>query len=164
MSCEPYALSVTFRLKHHVNFGHSLYITGSIPELGSGDLHYSKRLDWNPDDVWALTIQIPTDQIDTRRIQYKYFISDYNNPEPISTKERDPRFLQIGKFSTTKKKSLTLDERWESQRIKLQVPLVDSPKTYSMCVLGSIPELGCHNGLPLKMDIICPCPQTDPKK
>ena len=164
MSCEPYALSVTFRLKHHVPFGSSLYITGSIPELGSGDPSLSQQLDWNPDDVWAVTIQILTDQTDTRRIKYKYFISGYNTPEPVFTKEQEPRFLQIGKFSTINKKSLTLDERWESQRIKLQVPLLKNPKNYSMCVLGSIPELGCHNGLPLKMDIISPHPLTDPKK
>jgi len=67
------------KIRLHINFqtvwGQSLFITGSLPELGSWDTDSAKIMQYMGDGNWALELEILDKPVD---FEYRYFLS-YNN-------------------------------------------------------------------------------------
>lgn len=65
-------MRVTFNINFHTVWGQTLYITGSIPELGNWDTKKAYPMQYLNDGNWSLTLDLP-DNIS--HIEYRYFLN-----------------------------------------------------------------------------------------
>lgn len=59
---------VKFTIPHHVEYGQSVCILGSAPELGEWQLDKCPCLNWGEGDVWTGVVELPPSTV-----EYKYF-------------------------------------------------------------------------------------------
>jgi len=61
-----------FEVRKHVNFSESLYVLGSIGQLGNWQPSSANKMSWRSNDYWDLKIQIPI----YAQFEYKYAVVD----------------------------------------------------------------------------------------
>ncbi|MCL2650657.1 MAG: 4-alpha-glucanotransferase [Candidatus Azobacteroides sp.] len=64
-------MKITFNINFFTVWGQSLYITGSIPELGSWEVCEAKAMEYKGDGNWSLVIDLPEK---TAGFEYRYFL------------------------------------------------------------------------------------------
>lgn len=65
-----------FNLRHQVEYGKSVYVTGSIPALGNWCPNKAIRLTWTDGHRWVAHIQMRNCKKQIN-LKYKYFVSDF---------------------------------------------------------------------------------------
>jgi hypothetical protein len=63
-------VTLRFQIRHHVEFGDSIYLVGSTHELGRWDIQKAVPLVWSSGDVWTVSVDIR--RVDIPRLEYKY--------------------------------------------------------------------------------------------
>ena len=66
----------------HLNFGDSLYISGSHPLLGSWTFENSLELLNSDQNIWYILISLPEEE----SFEYKFFVSKSKKQDPLQTK------------------------------------------------------------------------------
>lgn len=64
-------MKVNFNIDYRTSWGESVYVTGSIAELGGGDKNAALKLDYKGSGQWSLTIEFPDE---TSEFTYNYII------------------------------------------------------------------------------------------
>ncbi|MDR0749199.1 MAG: 4-alpha-glucanotransferase [Tannerellaceae bacterium] len=64
--------SISFHINFHTVWGQKVYVSGSIPELGSWDAVSAREMNYIGDGNWQVQLDIPSD---TGQIEYRYFVS-----------------------------------------------------------------------------------------
>jgi 4-alpha-glucanotransferase len=64
--------SISFHINFHTVWGQKVYVSGSIPELGSWDVVLAREMNYIGDGNWHVLVDIPPD---TGRIEYRYFVT-----------------------------------------------------------------------------------------
>ncbi|MBL0926896.1 MAG: hypothetical protein IBJ11_04485 [Phycisphaerales bacterium] len=63
-------VDVTFQVSQTTVVGQSVFVLGSLPELGGGDLRYAVKLEPSSYPVWKATVSLPTN----RSYSYQFYI------------------------------------------------------------------------------------------
>ncbi len=67
-------MNINFSIHFNTTFGQELYITGSIPELGCGDISKGIKMDFTDSYLWKKEVRIVS--VQERIISYRYFVKD----------------------------------------------------------------------------------------
>ncbi len=51
-------MRITLNINYHTNWGESLFVVGTIPELGDGDIHKAAEMNLVSPDTWQLTLEM----------------------------------------------------------------------------------------------------------
>jgi len=70
-------MKVIFQINYYTVWGQNLYITGSIPELGSWETGLAKELHYAGNGEWQLELNVPAE---TSSIEYRYFLDANDTP------------------------------------------------------------------------------------
>ncbi len=73
-------MNIKFNIDYRTRWGETLYISGSIPQLGGGNPARAIKMEIEGEYTWTMNIQIP-DNIDT--FEYKYIVRRDNGTERI---------------------------------------------------------------------------------
>jgi len=85
-------VNVHFYRYKKVEFGHALYVVGSIPQLGDWNPRKAIKLIWQENHNWAGVVAIPA----PCDFEYKYIISAYDGPKEDFIKwEPGPNFKMV---------------------------------------------------------------------
>jgi len=68
-------MKIRFHINFHTVWGQSVYITGSLPELGAWDTASAKELQYTGDGNWSLELDLPNKQV---HFEYRYFLASGN--------------------------------------------------------------------------------------
>ncbi|MDD3201926.1 MAG: 4-alpha-glucanotransferase [Bacteroidales bacterium] len=98
-------MTIQFSINYFTSFGQTVYICGSIPELGNGDIEKAEPMTYTEDGRWIFSLKIVTKQ--ERLISYKYFVK--NSDHSIIYEVGEPRYLAANSSS----KSIILDDQWQ---------------------------------------------------
>ena len=71
-------MNVSFSVDYRTNWGESLYITGDIPALGSGDHSKALKLTLCGQQSWKIQLELPDNTSD---FTYAYFVKNDNGSE-----------------------------------------------------------------------------------
>ena len=82
---------VTFRVQIKVNFGESICVLGSIPELGKWK-EYKHHLKWTEGNIWESVSPLTTHSF---FFQYKYALLDKNATELINWEKGIDRLADL---------------------------------------------------------------------
>ncbi len=77
MSQEPestIAIDVRFYLRFHTQYGESLWLLGTIPGLGDGDLSRALPMEYLNDELWTVSLPIENKSNYKENVQYKYYL------------------------------------------------------------------------------------------
>ena len=97
---------LSFNVDYRTAWGESVYITGSIPELGNGDKSKARKLDLYGEQTWKTHIELPDD---TPAFTYSYFIRHENGAEKHEWGKGHP----FTPFSGVR--SYDMRDRWQDQ-------------------------------------------------
>lgn len=64
-------MKLRFHINYHTDWGQSLYIYGSIPQLGGNDPHLAVEMEMIGQDLWGLDIDLPEDTPD---FEYRFVV------------------------------------------------------------------------------------------
>ncbi|MDL2223205.1 4-alpha-glucanotransferase [Bacteroidales bacterium OttesenSCG-928-M11] len=64
-------MKVSFNIHFHTLWGQSLYVVGSIPELGSGSSGKAVLMNYQNNGIWQVEIELPNK---TKTFEYSYFL------------------------------------------------------------------------------------------
>ena len=68
-------MKISLHINFHTVWGQSIYITGSLPELGVWDIHLARAMQYRGDGNWSLELNLPDEPV---RFEYRYFLSSNN--------------------------------------------------------------------------------------
>ncbi|GHT48832.1 4-alpha-glucanotransferase [Bacteroidia bacterium] len=68
-------MKIRFNINFHTIWGQTLYITGSIPELGNWNTAAAKEMDYIEDGNWTLELNLPDKAVN---LEYRYFLKSNN--------------------------------------------------------------------------------------
>ena len=68
-------MNVSFNINFHTKWGQTLYIVGSIPELGNWNLEQAKEMQCVDKGNWNLNLELPSKNIN---LEYRYFVKENN--------------------------------------------------------------------------------------
>jgi len=68
-------MKITFNINFYTIFGQSLYITGSIPELGNWEIYEAKAMECCGDGNWKLVLDLPDNAVE---FEYRYYLKANN--------------------------------------------------------------------------------------
>ncbi len=68
-------MNLSFNIDYRTNWGEAVYLTGNIPELGSGDWDKAVRLKLEGDQSWSVDVEVADNTPD---FEYSYFIRHEN--------------------------------------------------------------------------------------
>ncbi len=94
-----------FSVNYQTAFGQTMFISGSIPELGSGEVTKAEPMTYTGDGMWEKELKIVTGQ--ERLIVYRYIIK--NNYGETIHEVGEPRQLAANKVS----KVIILNDEWQ---------------------------------------------------
>lgn len=64
-------MKLSFRIHFHTLWGQSLYVVGSIPQLGNGEPSKAALMNYLDEGIWRLDIEVPDN---TKSFEYTYFL------------------------------------------------------------------------------------------
>lgn len=99
-------MKITFNINYRTHWGESLYICGSLPELGSGNDHAAPQLTYMGGESWQLEINVP-DTI--REFQYRYIVKAPGEAWRLEWGE--PHRFDAGKING----NVDIYDRWQDQ-------------------------------------------------
>lgn len=99
-------MKITFNINYRTHWGESLYICGSLPELGSGNDHAAPQLTYMGGESWQLEINVP-DTI--REFQYRYIVKAPGEAWRLEWGE--PHRFEAGKING----NVDIYDRWQDQ-------------------------------------------------
>ena len=67
-------MKIEFRINYYTQWGERIYITGNIPELGSGDATKAVAMNYTSPENWSLEIE--TDENEHNSLEYKYIFKN----------------------------------------------------------------------------------------
>ena len=68
-------MNISFNINFYTEWGQTLYIVGSIPELGSWNIEQAKEMQYVDDGNWKLNLELPAKNI---HLEYRYFVKENN--------------------------------------------------------------------------------------
>ncbi|MDR1436528.1 MAG: 4-alpha-glucanotransferase, partial [Candidatus Symbiothrix sp.] len=68
-------MKISFNINFHTVWGQTLYLTGSIPELGNWDTQAAKEMQYTGDGNWSFELELPDQEA---VFEYRYFMSSNN--------------------------------------------------------------------------------------
>ena len=68
-------MKITFNINFYTIWGQSLYVTGSIPELGKWDTYEAKAMEYGGEGNWKLVLDLPNKTVE---FEYRYFLKTNN--------------------------------------------------------------------------------------
>ena len=74
--------TIRFQLRYHTVYGQSILITGNHPSLGNGDLQKAIPLEYQNDDLWAISIEFGTNGLE-HDLQYQYILQNADGSNSI---------------------------------------------------------------------------------
>jgi len=69
-------MTIRLLIHFHTVWGQSLFVTGSLPELGSWDMPSAKIMQYAGDGIWILELDMPDEPV---HFEYRYFLSSNNS-------------------------------------------------------------------------------------
>ena len=72
-------MKIEFRINYYTQWGERIYITGNIPELGSGDATKAVAMNYTSPENWSLEIE--TDENEHSILEYKYIFKNEQSGE-----------------------------------------------------------------------------------
>lgn len=99
-------MNVSFSVDYRTNWGESLYITGDIPALGSGDHSKALKLTLSGQQSWKIQLELPDNTSD---FTYAYFVKNDNGSEKAEWGHG--HHFRTGKGI----KSYEIFDRWQDQ-------------------------------------------------
>ncbi|WP_020530494.1 4-alpha-glucanotransferase [Flexithrix dorotheae] len=99
-----------FKIHFHTNWGQSLRLTGSIPELGNGDIKKAIPLNYKADGMWELELDLS--DFKGRSIEYKYLLYF----EDIDREELEWGPFREVTLSARKFDLIVLEDSWRSYK------------------------------------------------
>jgi len=121
-----------FSIKYETEYGQSLYIMGSIPELGSWK-DYKVKLKWTEGHIWTCALSLPQ-----QPFEYKYVVYNQGANTAIWENGRNRQCDFQGHIT------ITLNDIWESFRIRFLIYYPLSEGTI-MRINGDPESLGSWN-------------------
>ena len=110
---------IHFAVHFKTNFGQNLYILGSIPELGGGDVSLAVPMQFNDSFIWTKEIRI--EEVQERIMRYGYFLKS----------EDGTSFYEVGKSRViglnASSKDIFLNDEWQGNND--YTPFLTSPFT-----------------------------------
>jgi hypothetical protein len=79
----PATCTLDFSIHYRAQYGDTLAIVGSLPELGSWNPTNALLLNWSEGDTWICNIPINKLNNIGKRFDYKYIVKRDGVPEPI---------------------------------------------------------------------------------
>ena len=70
-------MKVKIHIGYHTEWGESVFITGSIPQLGSGDKTLAPILEMTSPDIWSISLDIPAD---VKTFDYNFIVKAEGKP------------------------------------------------------------------------------------
>lgn len=136
-----------FSLKHQVEFGKCVYVTGSIPALGNWCPNKAIRLTWTDGHQWISHLQLRNCKKQFN-LKYKYFVSDFEMT-PDSSIEWEPGSNRT--LITTLEDLLmtSLEDVWAFVKIVFRFAIDES--IYSVYIAGHLFMLGYSESNPGRM-------------
>ncbi|GIL59714.1 hypothetical protein Vafri_14445 [Volvox africanus] len=142
--------TVNFKVHRHVEFGQSLLLVGSAPELGSWDAKQALELNWGEGDNWSTSATLPVGS----SIEYKYII-----------RRRDALDWCPGQnkaFALPSAASVEVTDSWENPHgtVVALKPLEVAPAVEEAPVAAA-PLPVAEVEAPLVAEVTLPLPRTD---
>lgn len=169
ISSKSALTKITFQIKFHTNPGQSLHVTGNFPLLGNNNIENAFSLNYLNEQYWSGSVEIPADQPLSEDILYNYVLK--NNDGTTIIEWGEDKVIQPLKYTTKEvvfidswnassfventfytepfqqvllKNNFTQAESKQPKTVthifKVKSPLLAKGQT--LCVTGSIPELG----------------------
>ncbi|WP_336514010.1 4-alpha-glucanotransferase [Pollutibacter soli] len=92
-------MKLHFFVRFYTRSGQHLSISGSIPQLGSGDFSKAVRMQYQSDEFWQLQIEVPDDELQAQEwISYRY-IFQTDGDDPI-IELKDDRLIPVAAIKT----------------------------------------------------------------
>lgn len=66
---------INFEINHKINFGQILFVCGSVPDLGNGDVSNARPMECVEPDKWRLSVEVDDA---TKGLTYSYLIKEKN--------------------------------------------------------------------------------------
>ncbi|KRX02916.1 Carbohydrate-binding-like fold [Pseudocohnilembus persalinus] len=118
-----HTIQITFKIWNRVQFGQAIYLIGSTPQLGQWNVHNSVRLQWQEGDIWIVDILIPWEN--QQRIEYKYMVSDYKNPQIFYWEKGPNRNILLKPENIMRQQSpffyILRDDKWQQRKIIIKL-------------------------------------------
>lgn len=110
---------IHFAVHFKTDFGQNLYILGSLPELGGGDVSKAVPMQFNDSFIWTKEIRI--EEIQERIMRYRYFLKSDDGTS----------FYEVGKSRViglnSSSKDIFLNDEWQGNNAA--APFLTSPFT-----------------------------------
>lgn len=158
-------MKVAFNINYHTLWGQTLYIVGSIPELGLWNVSMAKPMQYTHDDNWLAEIDIASE---TKELEYRYilvsnnirFFEEWEKTHKVTFDSSDHSYIifdswygrpkQMAFYSSAFTKSFFAREEKEKTKkspvydksilIKVFAPRVE--KNQYLAIVGNQPSLG----------------------
>lgn len=98
-------MTIQFSINYQTSYSQIVFICGSVPELGSGDMEKAVAMQYTENGTWTKSLKIVTKQ--ERVISYKYFVK--NADGTIISEVGQPRALSANSSS----KAIVIDDQWQ---------------------------------------------------
>ncbi len=70
---EDSVTTITFQMKHRVEFGQEVCVVGSVRSLGNWDAEKGAiPLSWTADDIWTVSVTVRRSEV--AKLEYKYIV------------------------------------------------------------------------------------------
>ena len=99
-------MKLTFNIDYRTNWGESVYVTGNLQALGSGDMSAAVKLTLRGTEAWSTEVEVPDD---TREFEYRYFVRHENGG--LKEEWGDPHRFIRGRNV----KNFHICDRWQDQ-------------------------------------------------
>jgi len=108
-------LKLQFDFQSKVEFGKGVYVIGNLLDLGAWSINNSTRLTWDTyTNRWRVELIVKAN--DKQQIEYKYFITDYDNPENSEIKWEESNNKVIIVHCDELGREIILHDEWNGVR------------------------------------------------
>lgn len=136
-------------VKHRVQYGKAVYVTGSMPMLGNWCPNKAIRLTWSESHNWIANISLRSSKKQLN-LKYKYFESDYEM-DSESSLEWEPGSNRTLITDLESKIIISVDDMWSLVKITFRFALNES--IHSVFIAGEQFKLGYSESNPAKMSL-----------
>ncbi len=102
-------MKILFKINYHTHWGQQVYVSGSIPELGTDDPAHAVPLGYTYDGNWEGKVEI--DGVKDRKIHYKYLLKN-DAGGWMEWEWGEPRVLDL---SGIKARTMMVQDAWRPQ-------------------------------------------------